>query len=308
MKKIALIGIGLMGHGIASNIIKKLGPQGYGLMLLEHTGNQPIADLIDAGARSSRDLHAVVADADYVLLCVTGSPQVESVMFGSPRSDTNSQDKNNGAIAWLKQGATVLDFSTALPLSTMRVAQAVAAKGAKFLDTPMTRTPKEAAEGRLNLLVGGDASVFADCQPILQALAENITHVGGVGAGHQMKLIHNYVSLGCATLIAEAAACAQSNGVAMTSFVDVLAKGGGGGIALERMKPYLLSGDPNGLRFSLANALKDLTYYTQMAQDFGAHDAIAQSVRATLAEYAQGEHANNYVPILASLLQKKVAP
>jgi 3-hydroxyisobutyrate dehydrogenase-like beta-hydroxyacid dehydrogenase len=118
------------------------------------------------------------------------------------------------------------------------------AAGGRFLDTPMTRTPKEAAEGRLNLLVGGDAALLDECRPILQCFAENITHAGPVGAGHSMKLLHNYVSLGSVALIAEAAACAQRNGVAPEVFVDVLAKGGGGGVALERLKPYLLSGTP----------------------------------------------------------------
>jgi 3-hydroxyisobutyrate dehydrogenase-like beta-hydroxyacid dehydrogenase len=94
------------------------------------------------------------------------------------------------------------------------MAEAVQAAGSRFLDAPMTRTPKEAAEGRLNLLVGGDAALLARCRPVLQCFAENISHAGPVGAGHSMKLLHNYVSLGTVALLAEAAACAQRNGVA----------------------------------------------------------------------------------------------
>ena len=90
----------------------------------------------------------------------------------------------------------VIDCSTALPSSSVRVAQAVQAAGSRFLDSPMTRTPKEAAEGRLNLLVGGDPGLVEACRPLLQCFAENITHVGPVGSGHSMKLLHNYVSLG----------------------------------------------------------------------------------------------------------------
>ena len=116
------------------------------------------------------------------------------------------------------------------------------AAGGRFLDSPMTRTPKEAAEGRLNLLVGGDAALLEECRPLLQCFAENISHMGPVGAGHSMKLLHNYVSLGMVTLLSEAAACAARNQVSPEAFVDVLAKGGGGGIALERLKPFLLAG------------------------------------------------------------------
>jgi 3-hydroxyisobutyrate dehydrogenase-like beta-hydroxyacid dehydrogenase len=130
--------------------------------------------------------------------------------------------------------------------------------------------------------VGGDAKLLEECRPLLQCFAENIAHVGPVGAGHSMKLLHNYVSLGMVTLLAEAAACARRNGVANDAFVDVLAKGGGGGIALERLKPYLLTGDPSGLRFSIANARKDLDYYNAMAADADVPKQIAAAVLATL--------------------------
>jgi len=177
----------------------------------------------------------------------------------------------------------------------------VAAAGSRFLDSPMTRTPKEAAEGRLNLLIGGDAALLEECRPLLQCFAENITHVGPTGAGHSMKLLHNYVSLGMVTLLAEAGACAQRNGVAPEAFVEVLAKGGGGGIALERIKPYLLARDPSGLRFSVANARKDLDYYNAMAADAGTPKEIAAAVLSTL-EAALKRSPDALVPELVSLL------
>ena len=80
------------------------------------------------------------------------------------------------------------------------------------MDAAMTRTPKEAAEGRLNLLVGADDALFEEVRPLLACFAENITHVGPVGAGHSMKLLHNYVSLGMVTLLSEAAACGRRSG------------------------------------------------------------------------------------------------
>jgi 3-hydroxyisobutyrate dehydrogenase-like beta-hydroxyacid dehydrogenase len=264
---IGMIGVGMMGHGIARNIAR----HGYPLVVLEHAGNQPLDELKAAGATTVASPNALAAAVDIVILCVTGTPQVEAVLLGA-----------DGALQGLKPGAVVIDCSTAVPSSTERVAQAVHAAGGRFLDAPMTRTPKEAHDGRLNLLVGGDAALFAECQPLLACFAENITHAGPVGAGHRMKLLHNYVSLGFVTLLAEAAACAQRAGVAPDVFVDVLAKGGGGGAALERLKPYLVAQDPSGLRFSLANARKDLGYYEAMAQQTGAAHGIAQAVLQTL--------------------------
>lgn len=286
MNKIGMVGIGLMGHGIAKNILK----HGYELALFEHPGNQPLDALKAAGATGLTSTRELAARCDVLILVLTGSPQVEAVITGP-----------GGVLEGLRPGSIVIDCSTAIPSSTVRMAQAVEAAGSRFLDTPMTRTPKEAAEGRLNLLVGGDAALLEECRPLLKCFAENITHVGPIGAGHSMKLLHNYVSLGMVTLLAEAAACAHRNGVAPDAFVDVLAKGGGGGIALERIKPYLLENDPSGLRFSIANARKDLAYYSDMAGDSGAAKEVANAVLATLAAALAG-HKDALMPELVSIL------
>jgi 3-hydroxyisobutyrate dehydrogenase-like beta-hydroxyacid dehydrogenase len=287
MKKIGMVGIGLMGHGIASNLQKK----GYALALFEHSGNQPLDALKAGGARTFTSAKELAAACDLVITVLTGSPQVEAVVLGP-----------GGLLEGLRPGSTLVDCSTAIPSSTARVAQAVQQAGVRFLDAPMTRTPKEAAEGRLNLLVGGDADLLAECRPVLSCFAENITHVGPVGAGHGMKLLHNYVSLGMVTLLAEAAACARRSGVGLEAFAEVLAKGGGGGIALDRMRPYLLAEDPAGLRFTLANARKDLDYYNAMAADAGAAKEVAAAVLSTL-EGALGKgEAGAFVPELVRIL------
>jgi len=288
-KNIGMIGIGMMGHGIASNIAR----HGYPLAVLEHPGNQPLDALKAAGARSFTRAAELAAQSDIVILVLTGSPQVEAVLTGE-----------GGVLQGLRPGSIVIDCSTAIPASTLRMAQAVQAAGSRFLDTPMTRTPKEAAEGRLNLLVGGDAALLEECRPLLSCFAENILHAGPVGAGHGMKLLHNFVSLGTVALIAEAAACAAQHGVAPEMFVEILAKGGGGGVALERLRPYLTAKDTSSLRFSIANASKDLGYYNTMAGDAGAHRDIAAAVLQTL-QHAQGLAPEALVPELADLLARR---
>jgi 3-hydroxyisobutyrate dehydrogenase-like beta-hydroxyacid dehydrogenase len=287
MKSVGIVGIGMMGHGIASNLAK----HGYELVLFEHPGNQPLEALKAAGAVGVSCLAELAARSDVLILVLTGSPQIESVLTGE-----------GGVLASLRPGSVVIDCSTAIPSSTVRMAEAVVSAGGRFLDAPMTRTPKEAAEGRLNLLVGGDADLLERCRPILECFAENITHMGPVSAGHSMKLLHNYVSLGMVALLSEAAACAQCSQLALGAFTEVLANGGGGGTALERLRPYLLSGDPSPLRFSIANAAKDLGYYNKMATDAGAQNEIAASIQATLERVLAKCAGEALLPELASLL------
>lgn len=262
-KRIGMVGVGLMGHGIAGNLLR----HGHTLTLLEHPGNQPLDALRAGGAQAVATLRELAARAEVIVLCVTGSPQVEAVVLGA-----------EGLLAHLQPGTVIVDCSTALPESSERVARAVQGAGGHFLDAPMTRTPKEAAAGRLNLLVGGPPALVAELRPLLSCFAENITHCGEVGSGHRMKLLHNFVSLGSAVLFSEAAACARRGGVAPAVFVDVLAKGGGAGVTLERLRPYLEHGDDSALMFALANAVKDLDYYTTMAQQAGAVREVAQAV------------------------------
>jgi 3-hydroxyisobutyrate dehydrogenase-like beta-hydroxyacid dehydrogenase len=287
IKRIGMIGIGLMGHGIASNLVR----HGHALTVLEHPGNQPLDALTAAGVTVLHSAAEVAARAEVLILVLTGSPQVELVLT-SP----------GGVLQGLHPGTVVIDCSTSLPASTLRMAQAVQAAGGRFLDSPMTRTPREAAEGRLNLLVGGDAALLDECRALLQCFAENIVHAGPVGAGHGMKLLHNFVSLGMVTLLAEAAACAARSRVAPEVFVEVLAKGGGGGVALERLRPYLLAQDVSGLRFSIANAAKDLGYYHAMADDAGAAQAVAGAVLATLQDALARSGPDALMPELVALL------
>lgn len=288
-----MVGIGMMGHGIASNLVR----HGHPVTLFEHPGNQPLDALKAAGAVGSHSTRALAAASDVVILVLTGSAQVEQVLCGA-----------DGILEGLRPGSVVIDCSTSMPESTRRMAQQVQARGSQFLDAPMTRTPREAAEGRLNLLVGGDAALLERCRPVLGCFAENIAHAGPVGAGHSLKLLHNFVSLGMVTLLAEAAACATRSGVSPGAFVEVLAQGGAGGVALERMRPFLLEGDPRGLRFTVDNARKDLGYYHAMAGDAGARRDIAAVLLQTLQQMVDAGQGQAMVPALAQLMSDIAAP
>jgi 3-hydroxyisobutyrate dehydrogenase len=288
--KIGIIGVGLMGHGIARNVLLR---GGHELTFLDHPGNQPVDELLRLGARSVSTPADVAAEAEVVILCVTGSPQVEAVLTGP-----------DGVLTALRAGSVVVDCSTALPESTGRMAAAVQDVGGFFVDAPMTRTAKFAHEGRLNLLLGGDAGTIERIRPVLKSFSEEALHVGVTGAGHRLKLLHNFVSVGFMSLLAEAAAQAADNGVDANALVSVLKAGGGSGVALDRMAPFLLGEGAENLPFAISNALKDFDYYISMSEQVGARHLIADGVRAALTGAVEGGNGARYVPELSQIFRK----
>ena len=287
---VAIIGVGYMGHGIARNVLKA----GFTLRFLDHPGNQPVDDLVSHGAQVASDVADLGRWADVMILCVTGTPEVEHVLY------------EQGLFDVLGPGKILIDCSTAVPSSTQRIAQDVQTKGAQFMDAPMTRTPKEAEEGRLNLIVGSSPELFEQMKPLLQSFAENIAHAGDIGAGHQMKLIHNFVSLGFSAVLAEATATAQIAGIKPDVLLDILGKGGGDGVVFNRLKPYIASGDSSGFTFSMANAAKDMGYYQTMADDLQTRVSIATSISDTY-QQALNQKPDAKVPELIDLVRRSSA-
>lgn len=287
VSQVGIVGVGLMGHGIASSLLRA----GHQVRFLNHSGNQPVDDLLAAGAISLNRGREVAQSAEVVILCVTGSPQVEAVLF-----------EPNGVLAGLKPGCVVVDCSTALPSSTEKVAARVTEAGGRFMDAAMTRTPKEAAEGRLNLIVGAPKALFDETLPLLQGFAENIAHAGDVGAGHTLKLLHNFVSLGFSAVLAEATAASRKAGISDSALLEVLGAGGGGGVVLERLRPYIADNDPSGFKFTVANASKDLGYYHTMTEDLAVEGGIAEAVRNL---YTSVEDQSLPIPALIGVLERR---
>lgn len=279
--RVGVIGVGLMGHGIARNIVEK----GWPMAFLDHPGNQPAEDLLAAGAEKFATAAEMARVVDVLVLCVTGTPQVEDVLTGS-----------GAVLGAIRPGTIIVDCSTAIPASTERLAGLVAGAGGKFLDAAMTRTPKEAEEGRLNLLIGGERETYEALEPLLAAFSENRFYAGPAGSGHKLKLLHNFVSLGMTTLLGEAAACAATGGIPAEVFFDCLKRGGGYGAALDRMGPFILHEDVSAMKFSNANGRKDLTYYNQMASDLGAQKNVASGVLQALDWLNDKGFGDNYIP------------
>lgn len=287
--QVGLIGVGLMGHGIGKNILK----HGFPLTILANRNRKPIESLLALGASEATSAAELAASCDLLILCVTGSPQVEDVMF-----------RDHGILAGLHKGLIIADCSTAEPTSTLNVAERVQEMGGQFVDTPMVRTPLEAEAGKLALMTGGDQQVLAEIQPVLDCFADTFTYAGGVGAAHRLKLIHNYIALATAAVAAEGIAVAAQGGVSMQALYDVCSAGGANSVMFERLMKTILHNDESVLQFAINNAQKDLRYYTTMTEQQPMTSFIAESVHQTYVLASNQGYADQYVPKLVDMLKK----
>lgn len=287
LPSIGFIGVGIMGHGLAKNIAQA----GYPLVFLDHAGNQPVEDLLQLGADSADHIANIASGSDVIIVCVTGSAQVEEVVLG-----------REGLLTGLQSGKTVIDCSTVEPHITQQIAARVQATGAGFLDAPLTRTPKEAELGKANTMVGGDASLLDQVRPILETFAENIYHAGPIGTGATLKLLHNFISLGNCVLLSEAVVTARRSGVDINTFIEVLTTGGGASTALSRLSPYILDGDVGNFRFSIANSAKDTTYYKSLADHLGVPSVAAESIQRIFEQAERKGLGDEPVPALIEAL------
>jgi 3-hydroxyisobutyrate dehydrogenase-like beta-hydroxyacid dehydrogenase len=252
-KKIGFVGVGLMGHGMAKNLMQK----GFEVTLIAHKNRKPIEDLVAQGAKEVKTPREVAAASEVVILCVTGAPQVQEVVYGK-----------DGLLDAVRPGTVVLDCSTSEPAMSERVAADLAPKKASYVDAPLARSPAEAESGKLNTMVGADEKVFGEIRPVLEAFCENIFYMGPVGSGSRTKLIYNLITMGHAALIAEALCACAATGVDLARFAKVVGAGGANSGIFQLIVPKILeSGDFSGLKFSLANASKDLRYYNRMVAD-----------------------------------------
>lgn len=282
--RIGFIGTGLMGHGMAKNIVEK----GYPLAVLAHRNRAPVEDLIGRGATEAASARALAESCDIVILCVTGSPQVETVVNGP-----------DGLAAGAHPGLTVIDCSTSEPTLTRRLAQDLAPRGVTFLDAPLSRTPKEAWEGKLDVMAGGSDADIARVRPVLDCFAGRVIHVGPTGAGHTMKIVNNFVSMGYAALYAEALAVAQANGVAPAAVFGVLNGGRMDCGFFQTFFKYVVERDENAHKFTLANAHKDMRYCAAMAEAAGIANPLGAAVKNYFAMAEAQGNGGKYVPMIS---------
>ncbi len=280
---IGFIGTGLMGHGMAKNIVEK----GYPLTVIAHRNRKPIEDLVSRGATEASSYEDLAARSSIIFLCLTGAPEAaEAVAKLTPG---------------LKEGSVISDCSTGEPTMTMKLAQDMEAIGVAYADAPLSRTPKEAWEGTLDCMVGADEELFARIEPVIDTWAGKIVRVGSLGDGHRMKLLNNFISLGYAALYSEALALSRKVGIPVEQFDKVIRGGRMDCGFYQTFMGYALEGNREAHKFTLSNAFKDLTYLESMADAAKLVNPVGNVVKNSFATAvaAGAGGPEDYVPHLA---------
>jgi len=288
--RIGFVGVGLMGHGIAKNLLAK----GFPLTLRVHRNRAAAQDLLAAGAAEAASYAELARNADIVILCVTGAPQVEEVVLGP-----------DGIASAAREGLIVVDTSTSEPATTSRMRNVLADQQVRFVDAPLARTPVEAEQGRLNIMVGADDATFAELQPTFAAFCENIVHAGPPGHGIVLKLINNFIAQAICTATAEACAAAAKSGLSIRKLHQVISAGAvNSGLFQMLVGKMLESGDLSGLKFTLSNAAKDLRYYTHFTESMMLPSIVGEAVHQSLITANALGFGDKYVPSLIEAQEK----
>jgi len=285
--RVGFVGVGLMGHGAAKNILEK----GYPLAILGHRNREPVDYLVRRGATEMRDAAALAEVSDVVITCVPSGVEMEAAFVG-PR----------GLMVGARPGTIFIDATTNDPSVTRKVGADLKAIGCDLVDAAMGRTPKEAEEGKLATYVGGDPATIEKVRPILETYADTIVVCGALGAGTTCKLVNNSVTIGMVAIISEAFATAAKIGVDLEALSSVLSAGGANGGMWQMVKPWILEGDDSRLRGPIRIGAKDIRTYGRMAENAGVATFIAQAVNQTLRLALNQGHADRYLPVLPGIL------
>ncbi|MCZ7561208.1 MAG: NAD(P)-dependent oxidoreductase [Burkholderiaceae bacterium] len=227
MSKIGFVGAGAMGAPMIGHLLDA------GHEVAVHVRRrEAAAALLARGARYAQTPAEAAHGADFVCTNVTGTADVESVLFGE-----------NGAAGAAEAGAIVIDFSTISAVATRGFARRLARRRVDMLDCPVSGGAVGARQATLSIIVGGDAAVLERARPLLERLGRTITHVGGHGAGQVVKACNQIVQVINIEGIAEAMLFASANGVDPSRMLPALQAGMAGSRMLDLMGPKMAARD-----------------------------------------------------------------
>ncbi|MBO3458634.1 NAD(P)-dependent oxidoreductase [Aetokthonos hydrillicola Thurmond2011] len=265
MERIAYLGLGIMGSGMATNLLKA----GYSVTVWNRSPEAG-KTLVEQGATQAQTPAQAVKDVDVIMYCLANDQAVEEVVFGQ-----------DGIISNVRANQIAINMSTVHPDTSRREATAYAQKQVEFLDAPVFGSKNESAAGGLWIVVGGKQEVFERVKSILEPISETIHYMGEAGKGATMKLIGNSIVATQIEALGEAMTLAKKAGLNPKDVLDVLHVVDFRSPIFDGIGKMLINRDftPS---FALKHMLKDANLIARLAQDFNSPTPAAASVRETI--------------------------
>lgn len=263
MKKVAFIGVGIMGKSMVRNLMKA----GFELHIFART-KEKVQDVIDEGALFHATIADCVCDCEAVITMVGFPKDVDEVYFAS-----------NHILDSAKLGAYLIDMTTTSPTLAEKISEAGKAKGYRVMDAPVTGGELGAKNGVLSILVGGEESDFHECLPLFQAMGTNINYQGKAGCGQHAKLGNQIMIAGILSGVCEALTYAKTKGLDLNVFLKSVSTGSASSKQLDSLAPKILAEnyDPG---FFLKHFVKDMKLAHEEAQYSGIQLEVLQQALA----------------------------
>lgn len=283
MARIAYLGLGTMGRGMAVNLVKA----GHEVTVWNRSAGRSVP-----GAETAPTVAEAVEGAEFVLYCFADDRAVRDVVLG-----------DGGLAELVPASAVVIDLSTISPEASEEERVAFEARDVRFLDAPVFGSKGEAEGGGLWVVVGGDAEVFEVARPVLEAVSETVHHIGPGGSGVRMKLVGNLVVASQLLALGQALTLAKKGGLDLQKVLDVLAVTDFKSPIFDGVGPSVLAGDYSP-SFALALMQKDAGLIQSYADAVGAPVPGVATARRYIDEAMEagfgGENASALIKSIAA--------
>jgi 2-hydroxy-3-oxopropionate reductase len=252
MSKIGFIGLGIMGKPMSKNLLKA----GHRLVVCD-INEAAVEELKQAGAEVGVSPKDVAAKANIIITMLPNSPEVKAVVLGK-----------DGVVEGAQKGSIVVDMSSIAPLVSREVSEALAQKGIRMLDAPVSGGQPKAIDGTLSIMVGGRQADFDEILPIFKAMGSSAVLTGGVGAGNVTKLANQIIVALNIAAVSEALVMATKAGVDPELVYKAIRGGLAGSTVLDAKAPLMMDRKFNpGFRINLH--IKDLGNVLETSHGIG---------------------------------------
>ncbi len=275
MERIGFVGLGTMGAAMAANLAKA----GFSVTGWNRTPERA-AGLADQGITLATTPAEVAAASDIVVVCVSDTPDVEAVIFGS-----------GGIAEGAREGTLIIDCSTIAPSGSWDFAARLRERSLAMVDAPVSGGSEGAQKATLTIFVGGDAADVERARPVLAAMGKTITHVGPIGAGQAVKAVNQVILAGTYLGVAEGIVLAIRAGLDVEQVVEALGGGAAQSWVLANRSGRMLANE-YPLGFKVALHRKDLAIALDLAGQLGAVlpvTALAAQLEAGLVAQGHGD-------------------